>query len=336
MPIDPNSPTSDIGMMYRDYLQSKGARLTNSNLQAAIAQSQREPGMIAGLSVQQPGGMHAEAPPNIAGASPNSSGSPMPLPPAVPTGMQQMPGPTPAQGAQAASQGGMPVPAQGSPDTPTVGMPAQPPQTPPPGQAPDPSQSVGGHMLPPAIANMSVSDALTALGIGGGTIASGLAMRGAGQLKGPQPPQQSPMPPPVGVMDPNNPALFPVGSAQAQRTTSPPMQGPPEAPTATSPIMNILKQDPVPAELPFVHGVNPVGKEIQGPPMGPPAMQGPPVGPPRDAPGNQVTESSIIENLLHPKLADEAPRVGNTVSAPTVHESVRGMRPRGIRGMRVP
>jgi hypothetical protein len=208
MPIDPNAPTSDIGMMYRQYLQSKGMPLTNENLQRVISQSQREPGMIQGLSVQAPEPVSAPAPPNVAGASPSSSGAPPSVPRAVPT---NMPMPTP------------PIPPS-APTTPTAVSPQVPAQqTPLPGQAPAQQQSsimdIIQQILPALIGGGagilggSASRALIPGSDGGGYPGIGPGMRA--------------------TPEPDGPVGSPRQSIAGPRAAI-------EAPTATSPIGNIL------------------------------------------------------------------------------------------------
>lgn len=304
MPIDPNSETSDVGQMYRQYLQSKGMPLTNENMQRVISQSQREPGMIAGLSVQQSPGQSAPTPPNVAGASQSSSGNPQGAPNATPTGMR------PA----------MPIPPM--PPAEQAAPPVQPTQapvasTPPPGQAPAPAQTQVAPTLPDGTSLPQEGGGIGGLIAGLGGTAGVAALLS----KFMRPPNSSTPTPAMSTPTPA-PSTSPVAAAMEKAIPSglPGHQPQPVVNSGNNPLdaLNILP------------GVRPVGPEIQGPPMGPAAMQGPPppVQGPMESPGNAVTADSIIENIMHPKMSVETPRVGNTVPAHAVRSSVRPPRVR--------
>lgn len=128
---------------------------------------------------------------------------------------------------------------------------------------------------------------------------------------------------------PVGPPQSPVAAAieKAVPSEPAPMRGPtptiPQQPSGRAVPEFLDRQRNSPEEI---RGVKPVGPEVQGPPMGPPPVHGTPGpmhGPPTD-PLHEVTATSIIENLLHPKLSVEAPRIGNTVPL------------RAFRGFRMP
>jgi hypothetical protein len=252
MPLDPNEPTSDIGQMYRQYMMSKGVGMTKENLQAVIAQSQREPGMLAGLSVQQaPQGPIAPAPMNLVGASPNSSGGPLPLPPPVPTGIPPSaplggasptsvpnspsaqalpPNPPPPQQPQGQPSPPQPQPSMNGMST----VPSSPPTgprglgaTPPPGQAP------GAGQLPDAsvISNL-INKALPIL-VSGGAGAYGLK-----QLMGGR---GAPVPPTAPVAAPTTPPI-PTGSKPVTTQITPGDVMPGGAPVAPSSVAAMVNK----------------------------------------------------------------------------------------------
>lgn len=304
MPIDPNSETSDVGQMYRQYLQSKGMPLTNENMQRVISQSQREPGMIAGLSVQQADSPSAPPPPNVASASRTSSGNPQGAPNATPTGMRPA---VPIPPATATALPATPIP---TPQAPTA-------STPPPGQAPAPAQTQVAPTLPDGTPLPQEGGGLGALvaGLGGTAGVAALLSRFM------RPPNSSTPAPPMSAPA-GTPSSSPVAAAMEKAIPSglPGHQPQPVTNSGNNPL----------DALDILPGVRPIGPEIQGPPMGPAAMQGPPppMQGPMEAPNNTVTADSVIENLLHPKMSVETPRVGNTVPAHAVRSSVRPPRVR--------
>jgi hypothetical protein len=256
--------------------------LTNENMQRVISQSQREPGMIAGLSVQAPDGPNAPTPANIAGASPSSSGAPPSAPAPIRTGIPPS-APLPAQGGQAAS---MPPQVQAQPTMPTPPIPPQqqPAQTAPPGQAPGPSQppqaDQGGGM---------VQSLLTSLGIPAGALAGRLARYGGAQ------PMGNVGPPPITPHGVDVPSTMIAGPQPPQAPQAqPPMPQralpaptpAPEPVTATSPIGNILRPGTSPTGLPIgpssstasmIPGLEPFNNPITG--VRPTGIQPPPTAP---------------------------------------------------------
>lgn len=278
MPLDPNEPTSDVGQMYRQYLQSKGMPLTSENMQRVIAQSQREPGllngqpssMIPGLTVEQ----DAQAPPNIAGASASSSGAPTAMPKAMPTGIPQS----------------APIPAQAMPTPPIPPQqPGQPQQavaqTAPPGQPPGPASDGGNNI---------VQMLLTALGVGGGALANRLGSGGPVPGPGGEPPlsmsmapqEHGALPPPQAQIG-NTPQISSSsGGVPEMRIQAPQGQLPAPEVTPTSPIGNILHPGTSPTGLPMgpsssianiVPGLEPFNDPITG--VRPVGVQPPPTAP---------------------------------------------------------
>lgn len=219
--------------------------LTNENMSRVISQSQREPGMIAGLSVQGAAPqMSAPPPPNVAGASGNSSGGALPIPPIPPTAIPPSPAPPPmslphapfpapaSASVPAPSMAPQPASTSSAAPTPPILKPDTPPQqsaqTPPPGQAPGPAQIaqavIQGNGVPGTV------------GSGQPTAASALDARRQAMIGGDQ---QGAVIPTQSVADPNS--ADPLAAMRAHRAAIAQAQPPAQEPTtATSNIGNIL------------------------------------------------------------------------------------------------
>lgn len=351
MPFDPNADTSDVGQMYRQFLQSKGMPITQENLQRVIAQSQREPGMIAGLSVQQaPTTPSAPTPPNLAGASPSSSGAPLPTPPIPPRMFPQdaMAGPEagasrpPVQAPSMAPQGSGPPTQVIGPQMDIGGNDIAIPATPPPGQAPAPQQSTQPAPPPSSIADMILSG-LTGLGVlGGGAAALRGGRGGQGQPSGPASPPTAAQPPSVPTPGMSGrPGFMPQSVANTGNNPlaqlPKPMQGPPVGPPPMQGPPGPMQGPPPPVQGPPIAPMGPHGP-MQGPPIAP---MGPPTAP-VDAATSPIG-NILMENLLkqpganvgtiqgNPQLSGKPPPIGMaTEMPPTVMPRTR-VRARGVR-----
>ncbi len=120
MSDDLSGPTSDVGQLYRSELQRRGVPMLNSNLQALINESRRNPGIIPGLEGVQ-GLDTGVTPKSQSGGTPNVAGGQVGSPARLPT---------------------PPMPPSYAIDQ-AVGMPQPPPPVsmggPPQGSAPPPS-----------------------------------------------------------------------------------------------------------------------------------------------------------------------------------------------------
>lgn len=250
--------TSDIGQMYRQFLQSKGVPVTPDNMRRAVEESRRNPNMLEGLRVQQ----DAPVPQNVAEASGTQR--------AVPQALPGKPMPSAAPPSPGGTGGNVPPPQSGV--NPAASISQQGPPTPPPGQAPAPGQSSitsegGGLNLQDLVMGL--------LGTSGAAAPSILSLVqklvGGGGAPGQPQPQMQPSPEQTAARDEmlargGHGEPLPQGVPSPEQAAAREMQlrqgghGGPMTPT--EPIGNILTEQPAP---PMEQAAPPPGAKVREP-----------------------------------------------------------------------
>lgn len=204
--------TSDIGMMYRQLLQSKGVPVTPDNIRRAVVESRRNPNLISGLDVQQEG---PTTPPNVEAAAGAQRAVPQALPtPPIPPAPQPRGDPTTGAGNMAPS---------GPPVNPAASAQAQPPsQAQAQPQAP-PTGEPGGPPTPGQIATDPSSIAQVVLGA-----LPAVAAWAQGMLRNKPPAPSAGSGAPIGTQGPvGDPATAPIGNILTESAAPPPSMAPP-------------------------------------------------------------------------------------------------------------